>query len=91
MALLQRGLTIASEIRHAVTDSIHRSECAMNTDQIKGKLKQMSGEIKRKWGQVTDDDLKQAEGSIEKLIGKIQERTGDRREAIETWLKQHDA
>ena len=63
----------------------------MNTDQIKGKFKQMSGEIKRKWGQVTDDDLKQAEGSIEKLIGKIQERTGDRREAIETWLKQHDA
>ena len=51
----------------------------------------MSGEIKRRWGQVTDDDLRQAEGSIEKLIGKIQERTGDRREAIEEWMKQHDA
>jgi uncharacterized protein YjbJ (UPF0337 family) len=63
----------------------------MNSDQLKGKLKQMSGEIKRRWGQVTDDDLRQAEGSIEKLIGKIQERTGDRREAIEEWMKQHDA
>jgi uncharacterized protein YjbJ (UPF0337 family) len=60
----------------------------MNTDQVKGKLKQLSGEIKRKWGQVTDDDLTQAQGSMEKLVGKIQERSGDQREAIEKWLKQ---
>jgi uncharacterized protein YjbJ (UPF0337 family) len=59
----------------------------MNRDQIKGKLKQLSGEIKRKWGQLTDDDLRQAQGDMEKLIGKIQERSGDQREAIEIWLK----
>ena len=59
----------------------------MNRDQVKGKFKQLSGEIKRKWGQVTDDDLTEAQGDIEKLVGKIQERTGDQREAIEKWLK----
>jgi uncharacterized protein YjbJ (UPF0337 family) len=59
----------------------------MNTDQVKGKFKQLSGEIKRKWGQITDDDLREAQGSMEKLVGKIQERSGDRREAIEKWLK----
>jgi len=59
----------------------------MNTDQVKGKFKQLSGEIKRKWGQVTDNDLSEAQGSMEKLVGKIQERSGDRREAIEAWLK----
>ena len=59
----------------------------MNTDQVKGKFKQLSGEIKRKWGQITDDDLRQAQGSMEKLIDKIQERSGDRREAIEQWLQ----
>jgi uncharacterized protein YjbJ (UPF0337 family) len=59
----------------------------MNSDQVKGKFKQMAGEIKRKWGQVTDDDITQAEGSMEKLVGKIQERSGDRREAIEKWIK----
>jgi len=63
----------------------------MNSDQMKGKFKQMSGEIKRKWGQITDDDLKEAEGNMDKLVGKIQERTGDRREAIEKWLKQYDS
>jgi uncharacterized protein YjbJ (UPF0337 family) len=59
----------------------------MNSDQLKGKFKKVAGEIKRKWGQVTDDDLTQARGSIEKLVGKIQERSGDQREAIEKWLK----
>jgi uncharacterized protein YjbJ (UPF0337 family) len=59
----------------------------MNKDIMKGKLKQMSGEIKRKWGALTDDDLMQAEGSYDKMVGRIQERTGDRREAIEKWFK----
>ena len=59
----------------------------MNRDQLKGKFKQMAGEIKRKWGQLTDDDLTQAQGNMEKLVGRIQERSGDQREAIEKWLK----
>jgi len=59
----------------------------MNSDQVKGKFKQLSGEIKRKWGQVTDDDLMEAHGNLEKLVGKIQERSGDQRESIEKWLK----
>jgi uncharacterized protein YjbJ (UPF0337 family) len=65
----------------------YKERSVMNSDQMKGKFKQLSGEIKRKWGQVTDDDLTQAQGSMEKLVGKIQERSGDQREAIEKWLK----
>jgi uncharacterized protein YjbJ (UPF0337 family) len=59
----------------------------MNKDIVKGKLKQLAGEIKRKWGRITDDDLMQAEGSLDKLVGRIQERTGEQREAIEKWFK----
>ncbi len=59
----------------------------MNRDQLKGKFKQVAGEIKRKWGQITDDDLTQAQGNMEKLVGRIQECSGDQREAIEKWLK----
>jgi len=29
----------------------------------------------------------EAEGSMEKLVGRIQERSGERREAIEKWFK----
>jgi uncharacterized protein YjbJ (UPF0337 family) len=53
---------------------------------FKGKWNQVKGEIKRKWGKVTDDDLTEAEGDTEKLVGKIQERTGETREAIQKWL-----
>jgi len=59
----------------------------VNRDIVKGKMKQLQGEIKKKWGQLTDDDLTQAEGSMDKLVGKIQERTGEQRDAIEKWLK----
>ncbi len=58
----------------------------MNSDIMKGKLKQLSGEIKRKWGQVTDDDLTESQGDFDKLVGRIQQRSGERREAIEKWL-----
>jgi uncharacterized protein YjbJ (UPF0337 family) len=59
----------------------------MNKDIMKGKLKQLGGEIKRKWGHVTDDDLTEAEGNYDKIVGRIQERSGEEREAIEKWFK----
>jgi uncharacterized protein YjbJ (UPF0337 family) len=58
----------------------------MNNDKFKGKWHQLKGEIKRKWGNMTDDDLTEAEGDMEKVVGRIQQRTGERREAIEKWL-----
>jgi len=61
----------------------------LNSDQIKGKLKQLQGEIKRKWGQLVDNDVIEAEGSLEKLIGRIQESSGEQRDVIERWFKSH--
>ena len=61
---------------------------AMNQDQVKGKWNQLKGEIKKKWARMTDDDFLEAEGDIDKLSGKIQERTGDRREDIRKWLNE---
>lgn len=43
----------------------------MNTDIIKGKWKQLKGDIQKKWGQLTDDDLDVAEGHTEYLAGKL--------------------
>ena len=58
----------------------------MDKDRMKGKWNQIKGDIKRKWGQITDDDLLQAEGDMDKVIGKIQERTGEQRDAIRHWI-----
>lgn len=48
----------------------------MNSDQIQGKWKQLKGQAKQKWGELTDDELDQIDGKREELIGKIQERYG---------------
>ncbi|TQM94042.1 CsbD family protein [Roseinatronobacter monicus] len=48
----------------------------MNWDQIEGKWKQIKGSAKDQWGKLTDDDLDQAAGKRDKLVGKIQERYG---------------
>ncbi|MGY6532829.1 CsbD family protein [Glycocaulis sp.] len=59
----------------------------MNADEFKGKWKQMSGEVKSRWGKLTDDDLTEIDGEREKLIGKLQERYGKSREAVEKELE----
>ncbi|MGS0998652.1 CsbD family protein [Rhodanobacter sp. UC4451_H18] len=48
----------------------------MNDDRIQGNWKQLTGKIKAKWGDLTDDDLARAEGNTEYLVGKVQERYG---------------
>jgi len=48
----------------------------MNQDQIKGKWNQLKGEIKKKWARMTDDDLLEVEGDMDKVSGRIQERSG---------------
>ena len=48
----------------------------MNEDIIKGKWRQIKGEVKSRWGKLTDDDVDRVEGDAEKLIGKVQERYG---------------
>lgn len=46
----------------------------MNEHDMKGNWNQLKGKIKQQWGKLTDDELDQAEGKREVLVGKIQER-----------------
>ncbi len=48
----------------------------MNKNIVEGKWNQMKGEVKRKWGKLTDNDLTTIAGSKDKLVGKLQERYG---------------
>lgn len=59
----------------------------MNKDTIKGDWKQLSGKIKAKWGELTDDDLKQSEGNSEYLLGKLQEKYGLAKDKAQQHLK----
>lgn len=59
----------------------------MNSDTNEGKWKQIKGEFKEKVGEVTNDKSTQAEGSLYKVIGQIQEKYGESRETIEKEIK----
>lgn len=54
----------------------------MEKHQAKGKLKGLSAGIKKEWGKLTDDEVRQAEGNFDKLVARIQEKYGESREAI---------
>ena len=55
----------------------------MNDDVFKGKWHQLKGEVKSRWGKLTDDDIDQIQGDGEKFLGKLQERYGYGRERAE--------
>jgi uncharacterized protein YjbJ (UPF0337 family) len=55
----------------------------MNWDQVAGKWKQYKGQVKEKWGKLTDDDLDVIDGRRQTLVGKIQEYYGIAQEAAE--------
>jgi gas vesicle protein len=48
----------------------------MNTDVIEGKWKQVRGQVKEWWADLTDDDLNKVAGKSERLVGLLQERYG---------------
>ena len=57
----------------------------MNADHFKGKWNQFKGELKKKWGEFTNDDLIKIEGDYEKFKGLAQERYADRKDEISRW------
>jgi uncharacterized protein YjbJ (UPF0337 family) len=60
----------------------------MNPDILRGKWNQMKGDIRTRWGKLTDDDMTQIQGEAEKMIGKLQERYGYKRDQAEKELNE---
>lgn len=62
----------------------------MNEDIMKGKWKQLKGEVRKQWGKLTDDDLDQIDGDVMNLEGRLQERYGYSKEEAhkeaERWM-----
>jgi len=45
----------------------------MNWDQVAGGWKQFQGQVKEKWGKLTDDDLTVVAGKRDQLAGLLQQ------------------
>ncbi len=48
----------------------------MNGYRLNGKWMQFKGNLKQQWGKFINDDVRQIEGSLDRIIGQLQERDG---------------
>jgi uncharacterized protein YjbJ (UPF0337 family) len=57
---------------------------------MEGNWKQLKGQARKKWGELTDDDLEAIRGERQILVGKLQERYGksqaDAEKEVEDWF-----
>lgn len=54
----------------------------MNKLEIKGNWNEMKGTLKKKYANLTDNDLVYAEGKEDELIGKLQKKLGKSKEDV---------
>jgi uncharacterized protein YjbJ (UPF0337 family) len=59
----------------------------MNWEQIRGNWEQAKGELKVRWGKLTDDDLAVIAGERDKLVGRLQEIYGVGKEEAERQIE----
>ena len=54
---------------------------------------QVKGVLRAKWGDLTDDEIEEIDGSREKMVGKIQETFGVAKEEaekqVDEWTRSH--
>lgn len=55
-------------------------------DKIKGNWNQIKGKLKQQYADLTDDDLKYAEGKEDELLGRLQEKTGKTKDQIKDFI-----
>jgi uncharacterized protein YjbJ (UPF0337 family) len=55
----------------------------MNWDQVAGDWKQFTGQVKEKWGKLTDNDLTTIAGKRDQLAGLLQQRYGYAKDQVE--------
>jgi uncharacterized protein YjbJ (UPF0337 family) len=60
----------------------------MNWDQIEGNWLQFKGQIKERWGKLTDSDFDIIRGKRDQFLGKLQERYGITKEEAHRQLEE---
>lgn len=60
----------------------------MNWDQIEGKWKELKGDLRRKWGKLTDSDFEQIAGNKDRLSGRLQQHYGYTKDKAEREIEE---
>jgi len=60
----------------------------VNTQTLQGNWNEVKGKLRSKWGQLSNDELQQFDGDVDRLVGLIQRKTGETRSAVEDFLNE---
>jgi len=60
----------------------------MDNQIFKGKWNEIKGDIKRKWSQLTDNDLDATKGNFQSLVGVIQQKLGTSKDDVSQSLRE---
>lgn len=58
----------------------------LNENVVKGKWREIKGDIQKAWGKLTDDELEKTKGDMKSISGLIQQRYGVAEEKSRTRL-----
>jgi uncharacterized protein YjbJ (UPF0337 family) len=59
-----------------------KKEKKMNSDIMAGKWKEIKGEIRNVWGDITGDELEKSKGNMTSISGLIQKKYGLKKEEV---------
>ena len=54
----------------------------MDSDRIKGSLKEAGGKAKEGWGDLTDNEETEAEGQADQVEGNVQNKWGEGKDTV---------
>lgn len=58
-----------------------------HSDKLQGQWKQIKGDLRERWGKLTNDEVEQINGQEQNLVGKIQEKYGIAKEEAQSQVK----
>jgi uncharacterized protein YjbJ (UPF0337 family) len=58
----------------------------MDKLEIKGNWNELKGKVKKAYAELTDDDLTYQDGQEDQLLGKLQQKTGKKRDELVKWI-----
>jgi len=65
----------------------HKGIRAMiNETALQGNWNEIKGSLRKRWGQLSNDDVQEFDGNVDRLVGMIQRKTGTGRQEVERYL-----
>ncbi|MCU7695170.1 CsbD family protein [Haoranjiania flava] len=56
------------------------------SEKVRGNWNVVKGTLKQKWADLTDDDLLYEEGKEDELLGRLERKTGETKENINSFI-----